>query len=82
MDVKIRGTPFYIRVSLDGRTVRIPGEQVSGGFIAFADGIAVWDMPKDIPVTEEEKQQIIAAVEEKTKDSSFMQIRFERGGEG
>lgn len=77
MEIKIKGTLSYVKVWLDKRMVKISGEKVVNGFVAFKDTIREWSEPEGVPVTEAEKKLIISAVEEKTKDSTFMKIRFE-----
>ena len=73
----IKGKRDYIDVYLvDGRVVRIMGELVHGGFIAFEDTIREWKVPDGEIVTEEEKQEIMDAVVDKTK-GSHMVIEFE-----
>ena len=75
--VKIKGTRDDIDVTIDGRVVRIDGELIIGGFVAYKDSITEWLKPKGVNITEEEKEDIIKQVTEKTKDSEFMKIVFD-----
>ncbi len=75
--IKITGTATYIDVEMDGKSVRIQGELVKGGFICDSDSIKNWTVPNEI-VMEEEKDEIIKRVTEKTK-GSHMVITFEGG---
>ena len=74
--VKIKGSWSYIDVYDGDRVVRIQGEMVVGGFVAYKDSMKNWLVPEDVPMSEEEKQDIIGKVIEKTKDS-HMVISFE-----
>lgn len=74
--IRIKGTRNYIDVYIEDKVVRINGEMIVGGFIAFKDTIKEWRIPNNIPITETEKDDIIAKVLEKTQDSHFI-ITFE-----
>ena len=69
---KITGTNTYIDVELDGRTARIAGEMIVGGFVSMKN----WLVPESEPLTEEDKNEIIQKVTEKTV-GSHMVITFE-----
>lgn len=74
----IKGTRDYIKVFLaDGRSVKIFGEMVVGGFVAEKASIRRWMEPEGEPISPEDKQEIINAVIDKTKDISYMVITFE-----
>ena len=74
--VKITGTNTYIDVELDGRTVRIAGEMIVGGFVCYKSSMKNWLVPENEPLTEEDKKEIIQKVTEKTA-GSHMVITFE-----
>lgn len=75
--MKITGTRSYINVELDGKTVKIEGEMLIGGFVAYKDTIKKWEPPYEhIPITVEEKEDIIKRVIDYTKDSHFV-VEFE-----
>lgn len=75
--MKITGTRSYINVELDGKTVKIEGEMLIGGFVAYKDTIKNWEPPYEhIPITDEEKEDIIKRVIDYTKDSHFV-VEFE-----
>ena len=75
--VKIKGTRNYIDVYINKKVVRIYGEMIVGGFIAFIDSIKSWSIPKDVIITEKEKEEIISRVIAKSKNS-HMVIKFEQ----
>ncbi|BCN32373.1 Imm74 family immunity protein [Anaeromicropila herbilytica] len=74
--IKITGTRSYIDVEVDGKEVRIQGEMIVGGFVAYKKSMVKWNSPKDELIDDETKQYIIKKVVEKTKDS-HMVIVFE-----
>ena len=73
---KIKGTRDYIDVTIDGRVVRIDGEMVLGGFVAYSDTINRWLIPPEQPISDIEKRDIIEQLIAKTKNS-HMVITFE-----
>ena len=73
---KITGTNTYIDVELDGRTARIAGEMIVGGFVCYKSSMKKWLIPKNEPLTEEDKKEIIQKVTEKTA-GSHMVITFD-----
>ncbi|MBR0099055.1 MAG: suppressor of fused domain protein, partial [Treponema sp.] len=75
-DVKITGTNTYIDVLIEGRTVRIQGEMIKGGFICHKKTLTNWLEPDNSPLTEAEKEKIIRIIKEKTA-GSHMQILFD-----
>lgn len=72
--VQIKGTRTYIDVYIDGRIVRIQGELLVGKFAAFTGSIQEWTTPAGVKITEEEKQDIINKVTEKTQGSHLVVI--------
>ena len=74
--VKITGTNTYIDVELDGRTARIAGEMIVGGFVCYKSSMKNWLVPENEPLTEDDKKEIIQKVTEKTA-GSHMVITFE-----
>lgn len=74
--VKITGTRSYIDVNIDGKEIRIFGEMIVGGFVAYKNSIKAWNKPEGEPIDEDTKNDIILKVTEKTKNS-HMVIVFE-----
>ncbi|SHJ56452.1 Immunity protein 74 [Clostridium amylolyticum] len=75
--MKITGTMSYIKVEIDGKTVKIEGEKVIGGFIAFKNTMKNWEPPYENEVIDEKlKQEIIQKVYDETKNSHLV-ITFE-----
>lgn len=74
--VKITGTRSYIDVVIDEKEIRIFGEMIVGGFVAYKDSIKSWDKPAGETIDEDTKDDIIRKVIEKTKNS-HMVIVFE-----
>ena len=74
--IRIKGTRNYIDVYIENKVVRIHGEIIVGGFVAFKDTIRNWHVPEGVPITEKEKEEIIVKVIEKTQGSHFI-ITFE-----
>ncbi len=74
--VKITGTHSYIRVDMDGKIVRIPGEMTVGGFVANKNAINEWEEPAGEIIDEKTRDELIRQVISKTKDL-HMVIVFE-----
>ncbi|CAI1495172.1 Uncharacterised protein [Serratia quinivorans] len=75
--MKITGTSSYIKIEIEGRVIKIPGEMVVGGFIAYKDSMKQWEPPHDTEeLTEDMKLYIIGKVIKKTK-GTHMVIDFE-----
>ena len=75
--MNITGTMSYIKVESEGKTVKIEGEKVIGGFIAFKNTIKNWEPPYENEIIDEKlKQEIIQKVSDKTKNSHLV-ITFE-----
>lgn len=65
---KVRMWFDYIDVYFeDGRAVRILGEMLVDGFVAFKDSIEKWKTPEGEPISESEKKEIVEAVEAEAK---------------
>jgi hypothetical protein len=54
---KITGTNTYIDVEIDGRTARIAGEMIIGGFVCFKSSMKNWLIPENEPLTDEDKKR-------------------------
>ena len=75
--MNITGTMSYIKVEIEGKTVKIEGEKVIGGFIAFKNTIKNWEPPYENEIIDEKlKQEIIQKVSDKNKNSHLV-ITFE-----
>ena len=75
--MNITGTMSYIKVEIEGKTVKIEGEKLIGGFIAFKNTIKNWEPPYENEIIDEKlKQEIIQKVSDKTKNSHLV-ITFE-----
>ena len=67
----------YIKVEINGKTVKIEGEKIIGGFIAFKNTIRNWEPPYENEVIDENlKQEIMKKVTDETKNS-HLEITFE-----
>ena len=51
--MKITGTMSYIKVEIEGKTVKIEGEKVIGGVIAFKNTIKNWEPPYENEIIDE-----------------------------
>lgn len=75
--MKITGTMSYIKVEINGKTVKVEGEKIIGGFIAFKNTIRNWEPPYENEVIDENlKQEIMKKVTDETKNS-HLEITFE-----
>ncbi len=75
--MKITGTSSYIKAEIDGKVVKIEGEMLVGGFLAYSDTIKNWEKPyENIAIDATTKSKIINAIIEETKNSNF-KIEFE-----
>ncbi|MEG0268471.1 MAG: Imm74 family immunity protein [Carnobacterium sp.] len=75
--MKITGTKSYIRIEIDGKTLKIEGEMIVGGFVAYKNSITNWDSPYETQIIDEDtKNEIVQKVIETTKDT-HMVISFE-----
>jgi Immunity protein 74 len=75
--MKITGTSSYIKVEIDSKTVKIQGEMLIGGFLAYSDTIKNWEPPyENVMIDDVTKAKIIKEVIDETKDSNF-KIEFE-----
>jgi hypothetical protein len=76
--MKITGTSSYIKVEIDDKTVKIQGEMLVNGFVAFLDSVKNWEAPFDnVVIDAKTKADIIKGVIEETKNSEF-KIEFEK----
>ena len=76
--MKITGTRSYMDVEMDdGKMVRIQGELLMNGFLAYSDTIIEWELPKGEPINEESKRNIIQKVLEVSKKPRHLKIEFE-----
>lgn len=72
-NVKITGTMSYIKIHIDGKVVKIEGEKVIGGFVAFKNTIKNWKQPYDNEVIDDKlKQEIKYRVINETKNSQLV----------
>jgi hypothetical protein len=70
--MKITGTSSYIKVEVDHKTLKIQGELIVGGFLAYSDTISHWEPPyNNILIDENTKKLIIQSVINNTKSSKF-----------
>lgn len=75
---KITGTSSYINVHVnDKRIVRIKGEFIVGGFLAYSDTITQWEPPYDNEVIDNKtKELLLLAIVDSSKNSKF-KIEFD-----
>lgn len=75
--MKIKGTSSYILVEIDGKTVKIQGEMIINGFVAYADTIKHWESPNENEsIDEQTKQRIVEEVSAQINDDNY-KIIFE-----
>lgn len=75
--MKITGTKSYVKVEFEEKVIKIKGELLVGGFVAYIDSIEKWESPYGAEKIDElEKQRIMDMVINETKDSHFV-ITFE-----
>jgi len=75
--MKITGTSSYIKVEFDNKIVKIQGEMMVNGFLAYSDTIKNWEPPfEHIIIDKVTKTKLIKAIIDETKDSKF-KIEFE-----
>jgi len=71
------GTSSYIRVEYNGRIVRIGGELLSDGFLAYKNSIKKWEEPYENEIIDRETRDlIIKHVIEEAEKANF-KIEFE-----
>lgn len=63
-------------MEIDEKEVRIFGEMIVGGFVAYINTMKTWKKPAGAIINEDAKKEIIQKVTEKTKNS-HMVIVFE-----
>ena len=69
---KITGTNTYIDVELDGRTARIAGEMIDGGFVWYKSSMKNWLVPENEPLTKGDKKEKIQKGNEKNVDEHMV----------
>jgi Immunity protein 74 len=70
--MKITGTSSYIKVQINDKTVKIEGEMLVNGFLAYSNTIEKWESPyNDLIIDDKTKVEIIKAVINRTSDSNF-----------
>jgi hypothetical protein len=70
--MKITGTSSYIKVQINDKTVKIEGEMLVDGFLAYSNTIGKWESPyNDLIIDDKTKVEIIKAVINRTSDSNF-----------
>ena len=75
--MKITGTMSYIKVEIDEKVVKIEGEMIVGGFVAFKNTIRNWEPPYENEVIDDKiKKEIVDKVINETKNSHLV-ITFE-----
>ena len=75
--MKITGTTSYIKVEIDGKVVKIEGEMIVGGFVAFKNTIRNWEPPYESEVIDDKvKKEIVYKVINETQNSHLV-IAFE-----
>jgi len=75
--MKITGTSNYIRVEIDGKTVKILGEMMVGGFLAYSNTIKYWEPPyENVEIDVQTKEKLIQSVINWSLNSAF-RIKFE-----
>lgn len=75
--MKITGTRSYIKVEIEGKVIKIEGELLVGGFVAYKDTIKKWEPPYECEIIDDVlKQKIIEMVVNETQDSHLI-ITFE-----
>ncbi len=75
--MKITGTRSYIEVEFEGKVVKIEGELLIGGFVAYKNTMKNWEAPHECEVIDDVlKQKIMDMVVEETKNSHLV-ITFE-----
>ncbi|OEF99575.1 hypothetical protein BHF71_08490 [Vulcanibacillus modesticaldus] len=75
--MKITGTSSYIEVEIDNKTVKIQGEMIVNGFVAYSDTIIHWEPPHEhLTIDSATKDRIIKKITEYSKKTNF-KIVFE-----
>ena len=75
--MKITGTSSYIEVEIENKVVKIQGEMIVNGFVAYSNTIAHWEQPYEhILIDREIKERIIKEVTDYSKNLNF-RITFE-----
>lgn len=75
--MKITGTMSYLEIEIDDKVIKVSGEMITGGFVAYKNSMKRWNSPHENElIDEEKKKKIIKEVEDYTKDSHMI-ITFE-----
>jgi hypothetical protein len=75
--MKITGTSSYIKVEYEGKTLKIKGEMLINGFVAYKDTLTTWEPPNDnVLIDEVTKSKIIMQIIKETKNKKF-KVEFE-----
>ncbi|WP_226537385.1 Imm74 family immunity protein [Fictibacillus halophilus] len=72
--MKITGTSSFIIVQINDKTVKIEGEMLVDGFLAYSNTIKKWESPSpynDLIIDDKTKVEIIKAVINRTSNSKF-----------
>jgi hypothetical protein len=75
--MKITGTSKYIVVHINNKKVKVQGEMLVGGFLAYTDTIKHWESPHDNEqIDANTRDEIKNAIINYTEHSSF-KIEFD-----
>ncbi|WP_113674463.1 Imm74 family immunity protein [Vallitalea guaymasensis] len=75
--MKITGTSSYVKIKYNGKMVKVLGEMVIGGFVAFKNSMKAWEEPHQLEEFNDEiRNLIIDEVKEYCKDKEF-KVEFE-----
>lgn len=70
--MEITGTPSYIKVQINDKTVKIEGEMLVDGFLAYSNTINKRESPyNDLIIDDKTKVEIINAIINRTCDSIY-----------
>lgn len=71
------GTSSYVRVEFNGKIVKIEGELLSNGFLAYRNTIRKWEVPYENEIIDNKTQNLIVEhVLEEAEKANF-KIEFE-----
>ncbi|NLE25068.1 MAG: hypothetical protein GX625_06965 [Clostridiaceae bacterium] len=71
------GTSSYVRVEFNGKIVKIEGELLSNGFLAYRNTIRKWEVPHENEIIDNKTQNLIVEhVLEEAEKANF-KIEFE-----
>ncbi len=70
--LKITGTLSYVKIEYDGKIIKVQGEMIVGGFIAYKNTMKTWEPPHQNELFNEDiKCKLISAVKDYCKDREF-----------